>query len=259
MKILIVTSEVTFVPDNYGQFLENLFIDISSEKEITVTLAVLKNNSFLLILKGLYLFFSGAKLTGWHLIRNSFLGLFKKQKIIAFNYGINLHYFKNPNSKEFIKFASDFETDLLINARTRYIYKNKILKIPKIGALNIHHGLLPEYRGVMCDLWAMNDKRPTGFTIHKMDKKIDNGDIVRRIVTGNNTANNSLNELQRNFSNLIYESSKIEGKEVAKLIKTIKNTRTIPIEIKNTSSKAIYSKNPTFSELRLMIKKGLQL
>ncbi len=251
MKILVVTSEVTFVPDNYNQFLEAILSGLSSENDLFVEFVILKNNSLSLMAKGLFLMLSGAKHIGFHLIKNSLKARFNDRKHLS----APIHFFDSPNSPEFLKFVSDNQTDLLINARTRYIYKNAILTAPKLGAINIHHGLLPGYRGVMCDLWALYDSRPTGFSIHVMNKKIDSGDIIRRVRTTSPEDQNK----RLNFAKLIYESSKYEGLEISNLIKTIKKTGTIPIEQKNITSNPIYTKNPDFKTIRKMRKQGIEL
>ena len=254
MKILIVTSEVTFVPENYNLFLEGLFHTLSSETDIHLELAVLKNNSPQLTLKGLLLVLMGARHIGFHLIKNQVKALTKDRKNLTQKYNIKLHYFDNPNSPEFSEFVKNHQTDLIINARTRFIYKNKILKLPKIAAINIHHGLLPDYRGTMCDLWALQDDRPTGFTIHVMDKKIDNGSIIKRVQTSVEG-----DSIRSNFSTLIKESSRIEGLEMAKTIITIKKNHSLPIETDNISNNPVYTKNPDFFTIRKMLQKGIEL
>lgn len=254
MKILIVTSEVTFVPENYNLFLEELFKDLAIEKDLDIQLAILKNNSFSLTLKGLLFMIIGARHIGYHLMKNSLKARFHDRKKIAQNYSIKIHFFKGPNHKDFHTFVASEQIDLVVNARTRFIYKNKILKIPTIAAINIHHGLLPDYRGTMCDLWALQDQRATGFTIHVMDKKIDNGAIIHKVQTSVPG-----DKIRNNFARLIRHSSKIEGIEMAKTIKIINKHRTLPIEENNISANPIYTKNPDFFTIRKLLQKGIEL
>lgn len=254
MKILVVTSEVTFVPENYNLFLEGLFSELSSETEISLELVILKNNSPALTLKGLILAAMGARHIGYHLMKNTIKAAFKDRKDLIKKFGIKMHYFENPNTPDFREFIKNHQTDLLINARTRFIYKAKTLKLPKLAAINIHHGLLPDYRGTMCDLWALKDNRPTGFTIHVMDKKIDNGAIIRRVQTS--VAGDAI---RSNFASLIKESSRIEGIEMAKTILTIKKNHNLPIETDNISLNPVYTKNPDFRAVREMLQKGIEL
>ena len=54
-----------------------------------------------------------------------------------------------------------------------------VLKIPKLGCLNIHPALLPKYRGRYSTAHAIfSGERSTGVTVHWMDEGIDSGPII---------------------------------------------------------------------------------
>ncbi len=241
MKILLVTSEVTFVPENYNLFLENFFSELSSEKDIQIELAVLKNNSHRLTLQGLAMMAMGAKNIGFHLLRNCIRARFNDRLPITNKFAIRLTTFDGPNTQEFLDFIKNENIDLVINARTRFIYKQKVLKAPKLGCMNIHHGILPDFRGTMCDLWALYENRPTGFTIHMMEKKIDTGKIIRVKET-----TSRIKEVVDHYAEILRASSIIEGKELASLVKEINFSKQIPIALDNQSTKATYTKIPIF-------------
>lgn len=62
------------------------------------------------------------------------------------------------------------------------ILADELLEIPRLGAVNIHLGLLPEYRGVNGIRWALlNGEEKTGVTMHFMDAGIDTGDMIARL------------------------------------------------------------------------------
>lgn len=254
MKILLVTSEVTFVPENYNLFLENFLRDLASEKEVIVELAIFRNNSHALTFKGLMLLAAGARNIGYHLLRNCIRARFKDRLPLAKKYGIKITEFDGPNTEAFINYVKDQNIDLIINARTRFIYKQKVLKAPRLGCLNIHHGILPDHRGTMCDLWALYENRPTGFTIHMMDKKIDTGKIIRVKQT-----TSRLKEVVDHYAEILKQSSIIEGHELAALIKNINLSGQIPIERDNQSQNATYTKNPDLFTIRKMLQKGIKL
>lgn len=45
--------------------------------------------------------------------------------------------------------------------------------------VNIHYSLLPRYRGMHSTVWAiLNDEKDLGMSIHEMNEKIDDGDIL---------------------------------------------------------------------------------
>jgi methionyl-tRNA formyltransferase len=252
MKMLLVTSQVTFVPENYNLFLESFFENLADDRSDLDALIVLENNSPLLILKGLYLWLIGARKIGSCLITNSIMALNRDHQKIAKTFGITTLYFKNPNDPKFIEYVKEKKIDLIINARTRYIYRKKILNAPTLGCINIHHGILPNYRGTMCDLYALSENRPAGFSIHKMESKVDTGAIIR-------VKELSFKDSTLNFSHHIKESSRLEGFELSNIVKTIKNSGRIPIDCPNTTATPVYTKNPNFKQIRKMINKGIIL
>jgi methionyl-tRNA formyltransferase len=72
------------------------------------------------------------------------------------------------------------DPDLIISIRYGHILKNEVIKIPKHGVINLHSGLLPEYRGVMATFWAMlNNEKEIGTTLHYIDDNtIDTGRVI---------------------------------------------------------------------------------
>ena len=54
-----------------------------------------------------------------------------------------------------------------------------LLEIPPAGAVNVHSGLLPEYRGGHVVQWAiLNGEPEIGATLHYMDAGIDTGPVI---------------------------------------------------------------------------------
>ena len=149
MKFILVTSEVTFVPENYNLFLQSLFLNLSEDCSQIDALVVLQNNSVKLLIQGVVLMIMGARKIGLNLIKNSILARSRDHEKLASSFGIKTLYFKNPNDPNFIEYVKEKKIDLIINARTRYIYKKKILKAPVLGCINNHHGILPDHRGTM--------------------------------------------------------------------------------------------------------------
>jgi methionyl-tRNA formyltransferase len=69
--------------------------------------------------------------------------------------------------------------DLIIGFGTSYITKRTLKKL-KYGFLNLHTGVLPQYRGVKSEFWTLfkKDYSNLGWTLHFMSPKIDEGDII---------------------------------------------------------------------------------
>ena len=71
------------------------------------------------------------------------------------------------------------KTDLFLVCAYGKILSDDFIKIPTYGTLNIHPSLLPQYRGpspVQNTIINLDDK--SGYTIIKMDKGVDTGDIL---------------------------------------------------------------------------------
>lgn len=68
--------------------------------------------------------------------------------------------------------------DLAISLSNSYIPK-KVFTIPRHGMINIHGEVLPEFQNAQSIIWQIYENRKeTGYTIHKIDHKIDTGDIL---------------------------------------------------------------------------------
>jgi methionyl-tRNA formyltransferase len=96
--------------------------------------------------------------------------------------GREVRVLTQPNSREGLALLTDYRPDLVISVRYRRILKEAAIAIPKFGVLNLHSGLLPEYKGMMATFWAMLNNEPTiGSTLHYIvDGTIDTGPIVSR-------------------------------------------------------------------------------
>ena len=72
-----------------------------------------------------------------------------------------------------------FSADIFVVAAYGQILSQKILDMPKFGAINVHASLLPKYRGASPIQQAIADgEAVTGITIMQMDKGLDTGDML---------------------------------------------------------------------------------
>lgn len=88
--------------------------------------------------------------------------------------------FDDPNSGEGLTTLRRGLPDLVLSIRYRRILRAGAIAIPRLGVLNLHSGVLPEYRGVMATFWAMlNGDAQIGATLHWIvDAGIDTGPII---------------------------------------------------------------------------------
>jgi methionyl-tRNA formyltransferase len=57
--------------------------------------------------------------------------------------------------------------------------KEKVLALPPLGCVNIHHAPLPRYKGMMPTFWQMyHGEQKVGLTIHTMAARVDEGNTL---------------------------------------------------------------------------------
>jgi methionyl-tRNA formyltransferase len=81
--------------------------------------------------------------------------------------------------KEFTDQIKSIQPDFFVVIAFGHILSEKVLQLPKFGAINIHASLLPAYRGPAPIQWAIiNGDSQTGITTMFMDKGMDTGNVL---------------------------------------------------------------------------------
>jgi len=91
--------------------------------------------------------------------------------------GFQLIYTDDVNDAAMIRSLEKNRPDLIIYC-SGGILRKPLLRVPVIGILNAHMGLLPEFRGMNVLEWSLFYKAPVGVTVHYIDAGIDTGDIL---------------------------------------------------------------------------------
>lgn len=245
MNALLVTSRVTFVPENYGRLVAGL----ASNPHLAAVL-FLENRDLKTLAKGAGLWLSRlAPGIGAELVRNTLASLDDPREQAIRAAGKAVFTATHINAPATIGILARF--DLVINARTRFIYGRAALEAPRIGCINIHHGLLPDQRGLFCDLWAQAEGRPAGFSIHRMTPELDAGEIITRrevqVVKG------------RRFVDHALASSIEELKAMEEVLDRVASADKIEGIANTTTPQTRYDRNPGVAEIRILKKKGFPL
>ncbi len=161
----------------------------------------------------------------------------KETKLIKKNIkkkNIKIIYTKNKNElKKIQPKIKNINLDLGIIISYGLIIPNSIIEIPKFGFINIHGSLLPRWKGPAPIYWSLllNDKL-TGITIIKINKNIDEGDIIykKKIIIKKND----------NYIKLFKKIQKTGYKILPKIIKKIFNKKIK--YIKQNKKKSTYAK-----------------
>ena len=86
---------------------------------------------------------------------------------------------KVRNNPEFIEKVKKINPDVICVVAYGKILPEELLKIPKLGCINVHGSLLPKYRGAAPIQWAvLNGDKKTGITTMYMDVGMDTGDMI---------------------------------------------------------------------------------
>jgi len=86
------------------------------------------------------------------------------------------------NHPEVVNLARELKPDLICVFGTSLI-RGELLTEGRLGIVNLHGGLSPEYRGADCTFWALYNGEPEkiGCTLHYIDAGIDTGRLIAHI------------------------------------------------------------------------------
>ena len=115
-------------------------------------------------------------------------------------------------SEDFIEKLRQYNVDLIVVVAFKMLPK-VVWQIPKIGTINIHASLLPQYRGAAPINWAIiNGEKKTGVTSFLINEVIDTGNILLQKeveITDEETAETLHDKLQESGSQLLLETLKV--------------------------------------------------
>lgn len=113
-------------------------------------------------------------------IKEFFFLIIRTIKLI-FNKKINYKYYKisNINSESFINYVKKNKFKIIVLYNCSQIFLKKTLDRINCKVINFHFGITRNHRGLFSVYYAIKNKEKSiGITCHKVDKKIDAGDII---------------------------------------------------------------------------------
>jgi len=100
-------------------------------------------------------------------------------KIYAQQMGLPVFQPEKIKSAQGLAMLGSLDADIFVVAAYGQLLSQKILDMPKYGAINVHASLLPKYRGASPIQQAIaHGDTTTGITIMQMDKGMDTGDML---------------------------------------------------------------------------------
>jgi methionyl-tRNA formyltransferase len=101
-------------------------------------------------------------------------------KKYAVEQGLNVLQPEKLKNPEFLEELKALQADLQIVVAFRML-PEVVWNMPRLGTVNLHGSLLPQYRGAAPINWAViNGEKETGVTTFKLQHAIDTGDILLR-------------------------------------------------------------------------------
>jgi len=90
--------------------------------------------------------------------------------------------FPHVNDAGVVELARELQPDVICVFGTSLI-RGALLEEGRLGILNLHGGLSPEYRGSDCTFWALYNGEPEkiGCTLHFINAGIDTGNLVAHV------------------------------------------------------------------------------
>ena len=129
---------------------------------------------------------------------------------LAASLSIPVHRPANVNSREFRSTVARLEPDLAVLSGYNRILRGRLLAIPSQGAINLHGGKLPEYRGAAPINWQiLNGESAGGCSIIVVYEGIDTGPILaeeRYPIDPDEDARSVLEKTLRIFPPLLIET-----------------------------------------------------
>ncbi len=150
-------------------------------------------------------------------------------KATAMEAGLPLLQPENIKTDAFFKQVEEIAPDLIVVVAYGKILPASLLRLPPMGAINVHGSLLPKYRGAAPIQWAvLNGEKESGVTIMQLDEGMDTGDILYPVtipIEKDDTAGTL-------FDKLAY----LGGQSLAKAVELMKQGKLEPVPQDNTKA-----------------------
>ncbi len=102
-------------------------------------------------------------------------------------------YVSDINDPVLVELAEKLQPDVIAVFGTSLI-RGPLLEKGRLGIVNLHGGLSPQYRGADCTFWALYNNEPdqVGCTIHNINAGIDTGHIIATVCPAVHDADDEL-------------------------------------------------------------------
>lgn len=110
-------------------------------------------------------------------------------KELALKYDLPVYQPEKLKDPEVMELLRGLAPDLIVVVAYGKILRKEVLDLPRLGCINIHGSILPQYRGAAPIQWSvLNGDEETGVTSMLLDEGVDTGDIlgIKKTAIGEN-------------------------------------------------------------------------
>ena len=142
--------------------------------------------------------------------------------------------------------------DLVVSYSAPTIFKKELLDTPKFGCINLHCSALPSYAGVMPSFWVLlNNEKYAGISVHLMDCKIDNGDVLAQEIIDISKIDNMFDVIQ---------ATKLRGGHLMlDVLYSIHKNDSLPAPLDTSHNMPSYFTWPTVKDFKSLVLNGKKL
>ncbi|MCA9001137.1 MAG: hypothetical protein KDB61_04375, partial [Planctomycetes bacterium] len=107
--------------------------------------------------------------------------VFRRLRATCRRMAIPFHRTENVMDDASLSFARNFEPDVIVSL-CHQILKEPLISLAPLGIVNVHPGVLPEFRGIQPYFWELSEgAQRAGATLHLIeDEQVDAGGVLAR-------------------------------------------------------------------------------
>jgi folate-dependent phosphoribosylglycinamide formyltransferase PurN len=153
---------------------------------------------------------------------------------------------KSISNEEIYNVLKNLDPDVLVSVGAPVIFKKKVLELPRYGAINVHNGRIPKYRGQFCTFWEVLHREKWAYTcIHEMVPKVDAGRVLAFDRINVHHANS--------FLGIMIEKRRLGGQLLAEVLNEFGRLKQMPERtsaLDTTKTTEDYFRFPTLKDIR---------
>jgi methionyl-tRNA formyltransferase len=98
---------------------------------------------------------------------------------LSTRHGLPLVPCESVNAPGYIERVRRLAPDVIASVAAPEIFRANVLKVPRLGCINVHSGRLPVYRGMMPTFWQLlHGEKHVVITVHEMVEELDAGAVL---------------------------------------------------------------------------------